>query len=81
MSLADLQRADQPAAVSAIDHAAGLLMHGIMVYLRARGVPAGVLQGVADRVLQGVHDEADSALAIHVEAPGVDVSGVPVRRG
>jgi len=81
VSLIDLARREQGPIVSAVDHGAGMLMQALLVYLRARGLPAGVLQTEADRILQGIHDEADSALAVHVEAPGVDVSGVPVRRG
>lgn len=80
MSLADLARREQGPIVSAVDNGAGLLMQGLFVYLRARGLPVDAIQTEADRILQGIHDSADSALAVHVEASGVDVDGVPVVR-
>lgn len=80
MSLRDLAAREHGAAVTAVDAAAGLLVQGALAVAQAKGLPPVVAKVIAERTLAAVHEATDKALAERIDAPGVDVVGVPVVR-
>lgn len=80
MSLRDLAAREHGAAVTAADAAAGALVSAATALAVAKGLPPVIAATAGRQALAMVHAEVDRLLAERMQAPGVDVVGVPVVR-